>query len=129
MVVRRWAGSSGSQLPLQVWSVRLCQDFHLTRRNASLPTLTLCLLSDNTATRMIKSDRLRVDAKRRHLNEKKKQFAVAAYRQQDYPHRLNFYEIPPTAEITLEDFEKWAIDRLRSEQLANPCILYADVTQ
>ncbi|GAA5963393.1 hypothetical protein JCM3765_003053 [Sporobolomyces pararoseus] len=30
-----------------------------------------------------------------------------------YPHRLNFYESPPTEEITLEEFEVWAIDRLR----------------
>ncbi|GAA5991439.1 hypothetical protein JCM5350_006930 [Sporobolomyces pararoseus] len=30
-----------------------------------------------------------------------------------YPHRLNFYETPPTEEITLEEFEVWAIDRLR----------------
>lgn len=30
-----------------------------------------------------------------------------------YPHRLNFYEKPPTEEVTIEDFEVWAIDRLR----------------
>ncbi|GAA5897500.1 DNA primase subunit PRI2 [Sporobolomyces salmoneus] len=30
-----------------------------------------------------------------------------------YPHRLSFYERPPTEEITLEQFEVWAIDRLR----------------
>ncbi|GAA6011155.1 hypothetical protein JCM11491_006742 [Sporobolomyces phaffii] len=30
-----------------------------------------------------------------------------------YPHRLNFYQAPPTEEITLEEFEVWAIDRLR----------------
>jgi DNA primase large subunit len=64
---------------------------------------------------MIRSDIQRLDAKRRQINERKKQFADAAYKQQDYPHRLNFYEIPPTSEISLEDFEKWAIDRLRSE--------------
>lgn len=67
---------------------------------------------------MIRSDIQRFDAKRRYLNEKKTQFAAAAaYKQQDYPHRLNFYDIPPTAEISLEDFEKWAIDRLRSESI------------
>ncbi len=63
---------------------------------------------------MIKSDIHRLDVKRRHVNERKRQFAVAAYKQQDYPHRLNFYELPPTSEISLEDFEKWAIHRLRS---------------
>ncbi|KAM0790747.1 hypothetical protein ACM66B_004599 [Microbotryomycetes sp. NB124-2] len=30
-----------------------------------------------------------------------------------YPHRLSFYEQPPTDEITVEQFEEWAIDRLR----------------
>lgn len=39
---------------------------------------------------------------------------VATYpRSGNYPHRLNFYETPPTEEITLEEFEVWAIDRLR----------------
>jgi hypothetical protein len=31
-----------------------------------------------------------------------------------YPHRLNFYSRPPLEEITIEEFEIWAIDRLRS---------------
>ncbi|BGP18449.1 hypothetical protein JCM10213_003182 [Rhodosporidiobolus nylandii] len=30
-----------------------------------------------------------------------------------YPHRLNLYERPPLEELTLEEFEVWAIDRLR----------------
>ena len=66
---------------------------------------------------MIRSDAARVDPKRRHLDHKKKQFATAAYKEQNYPHRLNFYDVPPTAEISLEDFETWAIDRLRSGQI------------
>ena len=66
---------------------------------------------------MIRSDAQRSDIKRPRLNYKKKQFANATYKDQDYPFRLSFYEIPPTAEISLEDFEKWAIDRLRSECL------------
>ena len=32
-----------------------------------------------------------------------------------HPYRLNFYDKPPVEEITLEDFETWAIDRLRGE--------------
>jgi DNA primase large subunit len=66
---------------------------------------------------MIRSDVQRNDIKRPRVDYKKKQFANAAYKDQDYPFRLNFYEIPPTAEISLEDFEKWAIDRLRGECL------------
>jgi len=29
-----------------------------------------------------------------------------------YPYRLNFYTVPPQDEVTLEEFELWAIDRL-----------------
>jgi DNA primase large subunit len=57
----------------------------------------------------------RVDAKRRNVfDHRKKQFAEASYKEAQYPHRLNFYSTPPTADITLEQFEQWAIDRLRS---------------
>ncbi|KAL2055566.1 hypothetical protein ABVK25_004374 [Lepraria finkii] len=63
---------------------------------------------------MIRRDYNRIDPKRRStLDHKKKQFSAPTYKQQEYPHRLNLYEIPPTAEITLEQFEQWAIDRLR----------------
>ncbi|KAF8422397.1 eukaryotic and archaeal DNA primase, large subunit-domain-containing protein [Tirmania nivea] len=30
-----------------------------------------------------------------------------------YPHRLNFYTAPPTSEITLDQFEQWALHRLK----------------
>lgn len=30
-----------------------------------------------------------------------------------YPYRLNFYKYPPTFEITMEQFEQWAIDRMK----------------
>jgi hypothetical protein len=66
-------------------------------------------------SKMIRQEFQRIDPKRRAiLSHKKKQFATPAFKQQDYPHRLNFYETPPTAEITLEQFEQWAIDRLKS---------------
>ena len=35
-----------------------------------------------------------------------------------YPNRLNFYSVPPQNEITLEEFELWAIDRLYGKQLS-----------
>ncbi|KAJ9134658.1 DNA primase large subunit [Pleurostoma richardsiae] len=63
---------------------------------------------------MIRQDFNRIDAKRRNvLDHRKKQFADPAYKETQYPHRLNFYSTPPTADITLEQFEQWAIDRLR----------------
>ncbi|KAE8259256.1 hypothetical protein A4X13_0g1154 [Tilletia indica] len=41
--------------------------------------------------------------------------AGVAYRKvnERYPHRMSFYNLPPTQEITLWQFETWAIDRLR----------------
>ncbi|MCJ1314358.1 hypothetical protein MMC25_008040 [Agyrium rufum] len=52
--------------------------------------------------------------KRRNVvSYRKKQFVSASYGQYEYTHRLNLYRTPPVAEITLEQFEQWAIDRLR----------------
>lgn len=63
---------------------------------------------------MIRQDFNRIDAKRRTtIHHGKKQFATPTYKEQEYKHRLNFYNVPPTADITLEQFEQWAIDRLR----------------
>jgi DNA primase large subunit len=63
---------------------------------------------------MIRQDYSRVDPKRRaNLDYKRRQFAKAEFQQQNYEHRLNFYVLPPTAEITLEEFETWAINRLK----------------
>jgi DNA primase large subunit len=43
----------------------------------------------------------------------KKHFSgTTTYTQIDYRYRLNIYSVPPTAEITLDQFERWAIDRL-----------------
>ncbi|KAF2500899.1 DNA primase, large subunit [Lophium mytilinum] len=63
---------------------------------------------------MIRQDFSRVDPKRRpNIDPKRRQFADPGFKQQDYDHRLNFYVVPPTAEITLEEFEVWAIGRLK----------------
>lgn len=68
---------------------------------------------------MIRQDAHRIDSKRRAIiDPKKRQFAAPIYKQQDYPFRLNLYDTPPTAEITLEQFEQWAIDRLKSTVMA-----------
>ncbi|CAK4030642.1 DNA primase large subunit [Lecanosticta acicola] len=55
----------------------------------------------------------RIDAKKRAVAPRKQQFGSAKYVEQDYPHRLNFYVIPPTGDVTLEEFEEWAIARLK----------------
>lgn len=63
----------------------------------------------------------RIDAKRRaDLDHKKRQFAAPKWREQEYKHKLNFYTLPPTAEITLEEFEEWAIARLKGEHHYGP---------
>lgn len=55
----------------------------------------------------------RPDLKRNKIDHKKTQFARPNYKENDYPHRLSLYDTPPTSEISLEQFETWAIDRLR----------------
>ncbi|KAF7197071.1 putative DNA primase large subunit [Pseudocercospora fuligena] len=55
----------------------------------------------------------RIDAKKRAINPKKAQFQNASFAELDYAHRLNFYIIPPTGDVTLEQFEEWAIARLK----------------
>jgi hypothetical protein len=79
--------------------------------------------------KMFRQDFNRVDAKRRTgLDHRKKQFADPSYKEQQYPNRLNFYATPPTADITLEQFEQWAIDRLRSEiRHSSPLRIKADL--
>ncbi|KAI1422221.1 DNA primase, large subunit [Xylaria sp. FL1777] len=63
---------------------------------------------------MLRQDFNRPDLKRRVVaDHRKKQFADPAYQETEYHHHLNFYATPPTADITLEQFEQWAIDRLR----------------
>ncbi|KAI1114212.1 DNA primase, large subunit [Nemania sp. NC0429] len=63
---------------------------------------------------MLRQEYHRPDPKRRNVADyRKKQFADPTYKATEYPHRLNFYTTPPTADITLEQFEQWAIDRLR----------------
>ncbi|KAI0444548.1 DNA primase, large subunit [Xylaria telfairii] len=63
---------------------------------------------------MLRQEYNRPDPKRRNVADyRKKQFADPTYKETEYHHRLNFYATPPTADITLEQFEQWAIDRLR----------------
>lgn len=70
---------------------------------------------------MNRHDYSRVDPKRRaNIDHKKRQFAKAEFQHQNYEHRLNFYILPPTAEITLEEFETWAINRLKGMSSRNP---------
>jgi len=62
---------------------------------------------------MIRQDPNRVAVNRRAaLNPARKQFATKTV-EGEYTHRLNFYKDAPKGDITLEQFEQWAIDRLR----------------
>ncbi|KAI1181164.1 DNA primase, large subunit [Nemania sp. FL0916] len=63
---------------------------------------------------MLRQEYNRPDPKRRNVADyRKRQFADPTFKETEYPHPLNFYSTPPTAEIKLEQFEQWAIDRLR----------------
>lgn len=42
----------------------------------------------------------------------RRHFGPEISKDSDYPLRLSFYSRPPTLEITIEDFQSWAIDRL-----------------
>ena len=56
----------------------------------------------------------RIDPKKRTvLDHRKRQFAQAQWVEQDYAHRMNFYTIPPTGDVSLEQFEEWGIARLK----------------
>lgn len=46
-----------------------------------------------------------------------------------YGSRLSFYDIPPTSEITLEEFEGWAIDRLRILIEIESCVARQKLTK
>ncbi|EIC06937.1 hypothetical protein OR221_0006, partial [Microbacterium laevaniformans OR221] len=66
------------------------------------------------SVKMLRTDADRIESKRRNIvDHRKKQFSTPQWKEHTYPHRLNFYSTPPTADITLEQFEQWAIDRLR----------------
>ena len=66
----------------------------------------------------MRQDYNRIDPKRRIVvDHRKKQFATPQFKDAEYPNRLNFYTDAPTADITLEQFEQWAIDRLKGEEL------------
>ena len=56
----------------------------------------------------------RIDAKKRAvLDPRKRQFAKPQWVEQDYTHRMHFYTIPPTGDISLEQFEEWGIARVK----------------
>ncbi|TKA32412.1 hypothetical protein B0A50_01518 [Salinomyces thailandicus] len=56
----------------------------------------------------------RLDPKRRNVvDSRKRQFAKAQWQELSYTHRLNFYTIPPTGDVSLEEFEQWGIARLK----------------
>ena len=76
---------------------------HSTRPRRQFPNRT-----QNTTATMFRQDQFKkAPVARKHFGN------PAGHLKTDYPHRLNFYSSPPTAEVTLDQFEQWAIDRLR----------------
>ncbi len=70
-------------------------------------------ITPHKSAKMMRTDSSRIESKRSALDYRKKQFSAPEWKDQTYPHRLNFYSTPPTADITLEQFEQWAVDRLK----------------
>ena len=109
----------------RVWSrlhVRVLGFSIHVRQNPSSVNVCLSRLKRRTKLRlpsevsavMLRQQHDRIDPKRRNVvDHRKKQFATPQYKETDYPTRLNFYSDAPTADVTLEQFEQWAIDRLR----------------
>ncbi|KAI9889802.1 MAG: hypothetical protein M1814_004904 [Vezdaea aestivalis] len=93
--------------------------FKVALRRVSLSRSTSPALASTRSPKYRKSTMIRHDANRVNLKRKvevdpkKRQFAESNVKQNEYPYRLNFYDNPPTAEITLDQFEQWAIDRLK----------------
>ena len=44
-------------------------------------------------------------------------YEVERHHGKKYPHLLNFYSIPPIEEITIDEFESFAFDRLQGIKL------------
>lgn len=62
--------------------------------------------------------------KRRTAGRKNfEQSAIFQGSEQLYSSRLSFYDVPPTDEVTLEEFEIWAIDRLKILIEIESCVL------
>ena len=56
----------------------------------------------------------RIDPKKRAvIDPRKRAFAKPQWVEQDYVHRMNFYTIPPTGDVSLEQFEECGIARLK----------------
>lgn len=111
----------------QILSVSLCSNLrdasspHLQTAEAREPVwhiyniksqhFTLSFWNHTPASRPIRATMFRQN-KRNPLDSRKHFSGTAEQSRQTYPHRLNFYRTPPVAEITLEQFEQWALDRL-----------------
>jgi DNA primase large subunit len=70
----------------------------------------------------------RLDNKRRAvLDPRKRQFAKSQWQEQSYEHAMNFYNVPPTGDIALEQFEEWGIARLKGTALFYINCPHADI--
>jgi len=97
-----------------VHASRVHQDPTTPSRNSITATFLIATLKQSVIDKMIRQDYSRIDPKRRaNVNHKRKQFAQAEYKGQEYSNRLSFYILPPTDDVTLEEFEEWAINRLK----------------
>ena len=103
----------GTRLPHNALILTYCNQHTQTRRILVLPLHPL----EEQSTRMFRaappSERKPSTIERASYvgNPGVERFATRGARR--YPFRLNFYREPPVHEVTIEQFETWAIDRLR----------------
>ena len=61
--------------------------------------------------------KLKMDFKSKTPRSRRRQLKLEGGRNEaTYPHSLQFYSQPPTQNISLQEFEDFAIDRLRGER-------------
>lgn len=60
---------------------------------------------------------------KKRTTQNNRNFGVQVLRYNEYPNRLNFYLEAPNEEITIEEFENWAISRLCGKN----CVFYSNI--
>nr|POF02599.1 putative dna primase large subunit [Quercus suber] len=110
-LMRRHYPTLGTRRP---FNLRVFLESPVDESEAIVPPSSRHFLCPARATMQSINATPRIDPKRRAIiDPRKRQFASAQWIEHDYAHRMNFYSIPPTGDVTLEQFEEWGIARLK----------------
>lgn len=86
---------------------------HLPLPNPGTPIVHSIMYSKSRAPLSSRSLNIQANSTTNDASSSSSEVTRHHPRSTKFPHRLNFYSHPPTEEITVEEFEEWAIDRLR----------------